>query len=255
MFHAFYISYKITLHNDLIREGKIINQNKLFNKATRYAVAYNKILKMIRDGLYPEGSKLPSEPLLAEQLGISRSTLRQALGLLQEDGIIEAKKGLGNFVRKTLNEDNVGIERMGNPFYKSCEDEIDQVDIEMKIEVSSEHVERIFDRKTSIVLAIYRYFKQDGVVKGSCFTHLATDFDHIKSIDLNNENEVLEFLENKIYDYGLSSMLEIRMVQATEIIKEAGGTWGQEPCPGFEVGHGVRNLVPGFEIEKWLLSV
>src|SRR4051794_3897183 len=103
-------------------EGKMIENNRSKNKVARYAIAYNKILKMIKDGLYPEGSKLPTEPLLAEQLGISRSTLRQALGLLQEDGILEAKKGIGNFVRKTLNVDNVGIERMANPFYKSCMD-------------------------------------------------------------------------------------------------------------------------------------
>jgi GntR family transcriptional regulator len=176
---------------------------------------------MIQDGLYPEDSKLPSEPLLAEQLGVSRSTLRQALGLLQEDGILEAKKGIGNFVRKTLNVDNVGLERMGNPFYKSCIDPIDNVDIEMKIEVSSEHVERIFNRKTSVVLAIYRYYKENDSVRGYCFSHVATDFDYIKSIDLNNQDEVLDFLENQIYEYGLSSKLEIRIVSATEVIKTA----------------------------------
>jgi DNA-binding GntR family transcriptional regulator len=197
----------------------MIENNRLFKKAGRYAIAYNNILKMIKDGLYPAGSKLPSEPILAEQLGISRSTLRQALGLLQEDGIVEAKKGIGNFVRKTLNEDNVGIERMENPFYKSCIDSIDQVEIEMIIEPSTEHVERIFNRKSPVVLAIYRYYKEKGSVKGYCFSHVATDFDFINSIDLNNQNEVLEFLENKIYEYGLSSQLEIRIVSATEVIK------------------------------------
>lgn len=199
----------------------MIENNRSNKKAARYAIAYNKILKMIKDGLYPEGSKLPTEPLLAEQLGISRSTLRQALGLLQEDGILEAKKGIGNFVRKTLNEDNVGIERMENPFYKSCIDTIDQVELEMEIEVSSEHIERVFNRKTSVVLAVYRYYKEKDSIKGSCFSHVATDFDYINSIDLNDHNEVLDFLENKIYEYGLSSMLEIRIVPATENIKEA----------------------------------
>ncbi|MBR2565187.1 MAG: GntR family transcriptional regulator [Paenibacillus sp.] len=199
-----------------------MNENNRSNmKATRYAIAYNKILKMIKDGLYPEGSKLPTEPLLAEQLGISRSTLRQALALLQEDGILEARKGIGNFVRKTLNVDNVGIERMENPFYKSCIDPIDNVGIKMGIEVTSEHTERIFNRKIPVVLAIYRYYKEKDLIKGSCFSHVATDFDHIHSIDLNNQNEVLDFLENKIYDFGLSSMLEIKIVPTTENIKEA----------------------------------
>lgn len=199
----------------------MVENNRSNKKAARYAIAYNKILAMIRDGLYPEGSKLPTEPLLAEQLGISRSTLRQALALLQEDGILEARKGIGNFVRKTLDEDNVGLERMENPFYKCCMDEIDQVDISMEIEASTEHTERIFQRRTSVVLAIYRYYKMEGAVKGSCFSHVATDFEYMNAIDLNNHQEVLDFLENKIYEVGLSSMLEIRVVQATENIREA----------------------------------
>lgn len=202
-------------------EDKMVENNRSTKKAARYAITYNRILKMIKDGLYSEGSKLPTEPLLAEQLGVSRSTLRQALGLLQEDGIIEAKKGIGNFVRKILNEDNVGLERMENPFYKSCIDSIDKVELEMDIEVSTEHVERIFNRKTPVVLAIYRFYKEKDAIKGSCFSHVATDFEYINSIDLNNHNEVLDFLENKIYEYGLSSTLEIRIVPATENIKEA----------------------------------
>jgi len=199
----------------------MVENNRSNKKAARYAVSYNKILTMIRDGLYPEGSKLPTEPLLAEQLGISRSTLRQALALLQEDGILESKKGIGNFVRKTLNKDNVGLERMENPFYKACIDPINKVDIKMVMEASSEHTERIFNRKCPVVLAVYRYYIENDSVKGSCFSHVATDFDHINSINLNNSNELLDFLENKIYEYGLSSMLEIRMVAATENIKEA----------------------------------
>ncbi|MEH7251413.1 GntR family transcriptional regulator [Neobacillus niacini] len=199
----------------------MIENNRSNKKAARYAITYNKILKMIKDGLYSEGSKLPTEPLLAEQLGVSRSTLRQALGLLQEDGIIEAKKGIGNFVRKILNEDNVGLERMENPFYKSCIDTIDNVEIMMEFEAATEHVERIFNRKTSVALAIYRYYKEKDSIKGSCFSHVATDFDYINSINLNNHNEFLDFLETKIYEYGLSSMLEIRLVPAMENIKEA----------------------------------
>ncbi|MGG1636129.1 GntR family transcriptional regulator [Paenibacillus sp. NRS-1760] len=199
----------------------MVENNRSNGRATRYAIAYNKILKMIKDGLYPEGSKFPTEPILAEQLGISRSTLRQALRLLQEDGILEAKKGIGNFVRKTLNIDNVGMERMSNPFYMSCIDPIDYVDIEMEVQVSSEHIDRIFNRKTPVALAIYRYYKSENRIIGSCFSHVATDFDYINTIDLNNHAEVLEFLEHNIYEFGLSSALEIRLVPATENIKEA----------------------------------
>lgn len=44
----------------------MIENNRSNDKAAKYAIAYNKILKLIQDGLYPEGSKLPTEPVLAK---------------------------------------------------------------------------------------------------------------------------------------------------------------------------------------------
>ena len=53
-----------------------MENNRSKEKAARYALVYNKILQLIQEGLYPEGSKLPSEPSLAQQMQVSRSTLR-----------------------------------------------------------------------------------------------------------------------------------------------------------------------------------
>jgi DNA-binding FadR family transcriptional regulator len=49
----------------------------------------------IRLGLLPPGSQLPPERDLAEQLGISRSTLRQALTALTQSGHLVAVRGRG----------------------------------------------------------------------------------------------------------------------------------------------------------------
>jgi DNA-binding FadR family transcriptional regulator len=49
----------------------------------------------IRLGLLPAGSRLPPERELAEQLGISRSTLRQALTTLTQSGHLTAVRGRG----------------------------------------------------------------------------------------------------------------------------------------------------------------
>src|SRR2546421_12241947 len=49
----------------------------------------------IRSGVLPAGSRLPAERLLAERLGISRSTLRQALTTLVQSGHLIAVRGRG----------------------------------------------------------------------------------------------------------------------------------------------------------------
>jgi GntR family transcriptional regulator len=49
------------------------------------------------DGLGP-GDQLPPEPLLADRFAVGRSTIREALKLLEQDGLIEVRHGSGRFV-------------------------------------------------------------------------------------------------------------------------------------------------------------
>jgi GntR family transcriptional repressor for pyruvate dehydrogenase complex len=49
----------------------------------------------IRLGVYPRGSQLPAERDLAEQLGVSRATLREAIAALRSAGLVETTRGRG----------------------------------------------------------------------------------------------------------------------------------------------------------------
>ncbi|WP_374984954.1 GntR family transcriptional regulator [Streptomyces fradiae] len=61
-------------------------------------VLYERIVDAIHAGTYPPGSTLPSEPRLASELGVSRPALREALLLLQEDGLLSVRRGVGRTV-------------------------------------------------------------------------------------------------------------------------------------------------------------
>ncbi len=67
-------------------------------KEPKYVTIYNILFKMITQGEFAKNDRLPSEPDLARDLGVSRSTLRQALTLLQDDGLIKIIRGKGNFI-------------------------------------------------------------------------------------------------------------------------------------------------------------
>jgi GntR family transcriptional regulator len=54
----------------------------------------------IASGRWEPGARLPSEPDLCGQYGLSRTTVRQALARLEQRGLIERFKGRGSFVRR-----------------------------------------------------------------------------------------------------------------------------------------------------------
>ncbi|MEV3855751.1 FCD domain-containing protein [Streptomyces sp. NPDC050095] len=62
--------------------------------------ALEQILQVVRLGLVPGGERLPSERELADRLGISRVTLREVLKVLQDQGLVESRRGRygGTFV-------------------------------------------------------------------------------------------------------------------------------------------------------------
>lgn len=68
------------------------------NRLSLSAQTQNYLLDLIEDGAYQAGEQLPSEKELAGQLGISRSTLREALLNLEQDGVVVRKHGVGTFV-------------------------------------------------------------------------------------------------------------------------------------------------------------
>ena len=56
---------------------------------------------LIDEGLYPAGTRLPGERELAEKLGVSRVTIREAEIALQAMGRLEIKTGSGVYVSET----------------------------------------------------------------------------------------------------------------------------------------------------------
>ncbi|UQI46407.1 FadR family transcriptional regulator [Streptomyces sp. HU2014] len=61
----------------------------------------------IVSGRWPMGGKIPIEDELVEELGVSRSTLRQAVQALVHVGLLETAQGRGTFVRGTHEVDTV----------------------------------------------------------------------------------------------------------------------------------------------------
>jgi GntR family transcriptional regulator, transcriptional repressor for pyruvate dehydrogenase complex len=79
------------MHSDAVVESVFLP----VRAPTTFEETVERLGTAIRAGILPAGSRLPSERTLAEQLGISRSTLRQALTALVQSGHLIASRGRG----------------------------------------------------------------------------------------------------------------------------------------------------------------
>jgi GntR family transcriptional regulator len=69
---------------------------------SRYAALAAALRHRIVAGEWPPGTPLPSETALATEHGVALGTMRRALELLAEQGLIERRHGRGTFVRGGL---------------------------------------------------------------------------------------------------------------------------------------------------------
>ena len=62
---------------------------------TKVTEIADRLLTAIAVGEYLPGSKFPNERQLAENLGVSRVTVREAMARLRRDGVVEVRRGRG----------------------------------------------------------------------------------------------------------------------------------------------------------------
>lgn len=58
----------------------------------------NDLSEKIRSGVYRPGDKLPTEPEVMAEQGVSRTVVREAMSRLQAAGLVETRHGIGTFV-------------------------------------------------------------------------------------------------------------------------------------------------------------
>ena len=86
----------------------VVNAGEALFRPVRAGNAFEetveRLLQAIRLGVVGAGERLPSERELAERLGVSRVTLREAIRALADAGYVESRRGRygGTFVHDTL---------------------------------------------------------------------------------------------------------------------------------------------------------
>ncbi|MDL4842524.1 GntR family transcriptional regulator [Aquibacillus rhizosphaerae] len=70
--------------------------------------------KLIERGELKTGERLPSEKIMAKQFSVSRETFRSAIKLLQQEGRVVIKHGVGTFIVNPLPQIPNSLEKLGS---------------------------------------------------------------------------------------------------------------------------------------------
>lgn len=110
------------------------NMARKSDRITRVSVTdeiSRRIREMIESGTYSLGDKLPTEMELREQFGVGRSSVREALRILQAYGLVELRPGTGAFVASVTERSEEAI----RSWFIEKETELDEMmEVRMAVE-------------------------------------------------------------------------------------------------------------------------
>jgi GntR family transcriptional regulator len=121
-----------------------------------YILVKEEINKKIASGTYQPGDQLPSEAKLSENLGVSRATLREALRILEKEGKVNRRQGVGTFITEKLALFKSGIEEL-NSITETIEAmglEAGTDDLELKLEQFDSSLAQEFEIDAAEKLAV-----------------------------------------------------------------------------------------------------
>lgn len=198
-----------------------VTEKDVCAKKPIFVQVYDRLYDMVTDGTYAVGHALPPEPKLAEMLEVSRETLRKALLLLQEDGLLKKVKGKGNFVLDTNKPGVSSLDVMGNPVRKCIQVPLDdEVEIEIHLQGVSDYERKLFKRDSSAAIAVDRWYRSQGKVVAYSLTLAPIESVIDMNLDLSNKEEILDFLNRKVYEIAQRSHIQIKTTWVGDFISD-----------------------------------
>ncbi|WP_329426925.1 GntR family transcriptional regulator [Streptosporangium sp. NBC_01495] len=95
---------------------------------SRWKQVADYLREQILTGAFPSGQLLPSEQQLADEFGLSRPTIRQAINELKSEGLVEVKRPRGTFVRspyaRPAHTEERGLTRSADGIYAEIGDTV-----------------------------------------------------------------------------------------------------------------------------------
>ncbi len=188
-------------------------------KIPAHVPVYNMLYASIINGIYKEGDQLPSETVLSETYGVSRHTIRLALVILNEDGLIQKSQGKGTIVTFKGKSETSEQSQIFNPLIRCAKEEIEVIDISFNYGPPTDVAQRRLGiTATEIVMASNNVYSVGGKPVGHAFIQIPVKHINNISVDLHSEDEVSTLINKTIFEMAAKAKLTIRLLFAEENI-------------------------------------
>ena len=181
-----------------------------------YLGIYNALYSDILNGVYSPGQLLPGEIALSEKYGVSRNTLRQALAILSEDGMIIKSQGKGTMV--SSHPERSADHQIENPLLAFCNQEI----TESRIHYNYGRPTEIARNKLQLtpedhVLACNCVYLASDQVTGYSFTQIPSSYFELLDLNIRNEESIKECVQNTLFQQTKTMDVRMKLILANEI--------------------------------------
>lgn len=172
---------------------------------------------MIDQGKLKQGERLPSEYELSELLGVSRGTIRQALVLLRESGLIYQHQGKGNFLRPGGEHVGAGLEKVSNNPKQFASIPIEERRVQVEYYPATTTVQRHLERRESTLLAQFHIqYRAEGTAVAYRLYFVPYENLDTYQVDLESEEALMDFLDRFLQEEISSSDMTVSCVEARE---------------------------------------
>ena len=168
------------------------------NMAAKYKEIVDDLTQAILEGKYDETRKLPREEDLIQMYGVSRSTVRKAIGVLVSKGYIYQVQGSGIFLRETTGGDYISLEQLKGLTRDFPDEQISSKVLHCEVIEASEKLAEMLNIKPG---ALTYFVKRLRFKEGKPFT-IETSYYPKEVIPYLNE----DILQNSFYSYVLNDL-------------------------------------------------
>ena len=97
-------------------------------------IVADQIIDLIEDGSLEVGDQLPGERELVDQLGVGRASVREALRILEAQGVLEVRPGKGAFVIGRPSELSTSEENLRSWFQENAAEVLEMLEVRSALE-------------------------------------------------------------------------------------------------------------------------